>query len=839
MPDIVQPGTPATASRIRKVAPLLVVVLLALIFFIPWFFQGKIFLAGDILYGFLPWSKYAGPGYRPHNTLISDPITLEYPVAYNRQIKEGGLKEWNPLVLGGGPAMVSVSTAGGHHYFPKILYNYLFSAATSYMLMLLTHLVLMGVFMYLYLQEIGAGWRGALFGAAAWMFSGYAMVWFEFEMITTVGTFVPLLLLVMERFLGPRRYLFAFLGALVLGTYMLVQHLQFLLYTGMIMCFYFLYLAWRTHRQEPGVRPLGRLVACFAITGVGALLIGSAELIPFVEVILNSSRVARTFDFQGLFDTLGRVYYRYLVTLVFPDYYGSPVLGMNVLPHRPQQEYMNYNELCIYLGVPTLFALLAAAVGARTHATRFWLLMTALFASMMVGTYTFYPFFKFFPGLGKVNPTRIIFLFTLAATVTAGLGISLLDGLSSARRRVFLCGAALLTTATILLALVSARPDVVAWFNSEYTAHPQWQQLSQSLGAMRAIAAPVMLKPLLLTAGAFLLFSAYALLTDTRARLAIFALILSLLAYDLISFGWYYNTATSPEYLYARTPAIDFIKRQGGIYRVVMDTNSGFTMNTLAPFGIEELGGYTSVYPERANRLFSFIAYRNLENRFDRWVGFSGFGQRRFYDLMNARYYLTALGSPPPGGDFSLVFRQEIDVYENPRVLPRAFVVHRALVEKDADAILRTMAAAEFDPRSTVVLEEAPPGGFAPAAIPAAAGRAEIARYGEDRIEIAADLPANGWLVVSNTFFPGWEATSDGKTAPLQRADCAIMAIPLEAGHHAVVLSYRPRSLAWGRALSLLGIVLTLGGAVAVGGPGLRARLRALPGFAKTAPPPA
>jgi hypothetical protein len=828
MTDTEQQGVPDRPNRLRRLAPLLVVLLLTLAFFIPWIFQGKIFLAADILYSFRPWAAYVGPGFRPHNTLISDPITLEYPMGYNRQVKEGGLKKWNPLVLGGGPAIVSVSTAGGHHYLPKILYNHLFSAATAYMMMLITHLLLMGVFMYLYLQEIGAGWRGALFGAAAWMFSGYAMVWFEFEMITIVGTYVPLLLLVMERFLGARRYLYACLGALVLGNYILVQHLQFLLYTGMILLFYFLFLAWRIHRREPGLRPLGHLVACCAITAVGAVLIGSAELLPFVEVILNSSRVARTFDFPDLFNTLGRVFYRHLVTLVFPDYYGSPVLGWNIIPQRPGQEYMNYNELCLYLGVPTLFALIAAAVGWRNAATRFWLLIMVLVATMMVGSYTFYPFFKWFPGLGKVNPTRLIFLFTLAATVTAGLGISALDGISTARRRVFLGVTGLLAASTLLLALVSANPGVIAWFNREYAASLNWQAVSQMLATKRALASPIVLKPLLLTAGAFLLFAAYALIAGTRARLAIFALILSLLAYDLISFGWYYNTATSPDYLFARTPAIDFIKRQPGVFRVLADVRNGFNMNTLAPFGIEELGGYTSVYPERANRMFSFIANRNLASRFDRWVGLSGSGQWRFYDLMNVRYYLTARGAPTTGLGLRLAFSEEIDVYENPRALPRAFVVHRAQVEKDADAILSAMASPGFDPAATVVLEEAPAAGFAPVTPPPAPGQATIARYGEDRIEIAADLPANGWLVVSNTFFPGWGATIDGKPARLERADCAIMAIPVAAGRHDVVLAYRPRPLVWGRALSLLGIILTLAGVAATGGPALRTRARTL-----------
>lgn len=797
-------------SALRDYAPALGIVLLTAVFFIPWLFQGKVFLAADTLYTFLPWARYASPGFRPHNSLITDPVNYGYPVAYNRQLKEGALKEWNPLVMGGVPAVNSTSTGSpGRYYLVKNIYNRLFQPATAIMMLLLTHLLLMGVFMYCYLLEIGAGWRGALFGGVAWMFSGCSMVWFEFEIVLTAGTFIPLLLIVMERFLTARRYAWACAGSLVFGTYVLIGHLQFLLYIGMLMLFYFPFLAWRIHRREPGLRPLGHLVACFAITCVGAVLIGSLELLPMADVIANSSRAARTFDFRGLFDTLGRVYYRYFVTLLFPDYFGSPVLGTNIIPSRPVQEYMNYNELCLYLGVPTLFALAGAAVGIRNLTTRYWLLLTILFASMMVGAWTFYPFFKWFPGLGRVNPTRLIFIFTLAATVTAGLGIAALDGMSRLRRRLFLGGVGFLAAATLLLALVSARPAVIAWFNSEYVSKPGWQYLSQLLAAKRALASPIMLKPLLLAAGASLLFVSYVLLSGKRARLAIFALIVALLAYDLISFGWYYNTASSPAYLYARTPAIDFLKSQNGVFRVVQDAGKGFATNTMAPFGIEELGGYTNAYPDRMNRLLSYIEYQGPAGRFDRWVVFSRHGRWRFYDLMNVRWFLTARGAPPPSPDLRLAFREEIDIYENTRALPRAFVVHRALVEQEVDSILWAMAAPGFDPGSTVVLEEFPPAGFAPAVEVAAPGRADITRYGEDRIEITADLPVNGWLVVSNTFYPGWEATSDGKSVPLQRADCAVMAIPLGPGRHSVILEYRPRSIARGKALALVGLLLS------------------------------
>ena len=72
----------------------------------------------------------------------------------------------------------------------------------------------MGFFMYLYLREMGVGWRGALFGGTAYMFNGHAMVWLEFEFVVTVGAYLPLLLLCMERFRTPGRYIYACAGSI-------------------------------------------------------------------------------------------------------------------------------------------------------------------------------------------------------------------------------------------------------------------------------------------------------------------------------------------------------------------------------------------------------------------------------------------------------------------------------------------------------------------------------------------------------------------------------------------------------------------------------------------------
>ena len=79
-----------------------------------------------------------------------------------------------------------------------------------------------------------------------------------------------------------------------------------------------------------------------------------------------------------------------------------------------------------------------------------------------------------------------------------------------------------------------------------------------------------------------------------------------------------------------------------------------------------------------------------------------------------------------------------------------------------------------------------------------------------DAIEVEAQLAAAGVLVVLEAFEPGWSATVDGTPAPVLRANGLFRALRLEAGRHRVRFAYRPRSVAYGAAISAFGLVSAL-----------------------------
>jgi uncharacterized membrane protein YfhO len=68
-------------------------------------------------------------------------------------------------------------------------------------------------------------------------------------------------------------------------------------------------------------------------------------------------------------------------------------------------------------------------------------------------------------------------------------------------------------------------------------------------------------------------------------------------------------------------------------------------------------------------------------------------------------------------------------------------------------------------------------------------------RDGPNCVTIRAALDAPGYLVLADTWYPGWQAMIDTEPAALMRANHAFRAVQLEEGEHEIEMAYRPRSV--------------------------------------------
>lgn len=161
---------------------------------------------------------------------------------------------------------------------------------------------------------------------------------------------------------------------------------------------------------------------------------------------------------------------------------------------------------------------------------------------------------------------------------------------------------------------------------------------------------------------------------------------------------------------------------------------------------------------------------------------------------------------------FDLVYDHEVKIYRNNDVLPRAFVVNRAEYLTDKGAVLGRLTQSDFHADKAVILEENTPSGSSSVNPTDAGPLAPVLfdSYEPNYIKMHSTLTQPGWIVLTDTYYPGWKVRVDGKPGRILPADYIFRAVPLEAGSHVVEFIYRPASFLLGLAISLVTIVVLL-----------------------------
>jgi hypothetical protein len=134
-----------------------------------------------------------------------------------------------------------------------------------------------------------------------------------------------------------------------------------------------------------------------------------------------------------------------------------------------------------------------------------------------------------------------------------------------------------------------------------------------------------------------------------------------------------------------------------------------------------------------------------------------------------------------------------VTFYRLPDVPGRAWIVSSARQAPFGEA-LAMLAASHFDPGVEVLVEEALAGESSATATGLSSARL-VLQDGPNCVTIRATVDAPGYLVLADTWYPGWQATIDTEPAALLRANHAFRAVQLDKGEHQVEMRYRPRSV--------------------------------------------
>ena len=145
---------------------------------------------------------------------------------------------------------------------------------------------------------------------------------------------------------------------------------------------------------------------------------------------------------------------------------------------------------------------------------------------------------------------------------------------------------------------------------------------------------------------------------------------------------------------------------------------------------------------------------------------------------------------------------------------------------KTNDEAGKRLLDASFDPDREILLHEAPdsvhpsvdevhdasshvaPSHVAPSDV--ALSRQVVTHEDSRQLVIEAEAPADGFLLLADTFYPGWTAQVDGNPTPIYRANLSVRGIRLAKGRHEVRFMFDPPGFTRGLQITLVAVSMLL-----------------------------
>ncbi|MFZ2555918.1 MAG: hypothetical protein WAZ27_00310 [Minisyncoccia bacterium] len=129
-------------------------------------------------------------------------------------------------------------------------------------------------------------------------------------------------------------------------------------------------------------------------------------------------------------------------------------------------------------------------------------------------------------------------------------------------------------------------------------------------------------------------------------------------------------------------------------------------------------------------------------------------------------------------------------VYENMQVLPRVYFAEsmRFVSGSDLSVLKEVSSISDFSKESVIECTWCENG-------ESSSGSVTVARYENGDLAFDTESETGGWMIVSESFAPGWSGTMDGASTTVFRANYLFQAIEVPAGRHHIRLFYRDPSL--------------------------------------------
>jgi hypothetical protein len=150
---------------------------------------------------------------------------------------------------------------------------------------------------------------------------------------------------------------------------------------------------------------------------------------------------------------------------------------------------------------------------------------------------------------------------------------------------------------------------------------------------------------------------------------------------------------------------------------------------------------------------------------------------------------------------FHLTVDGPVRILENAAALPRARFVTQYAPATNRDDAVRLMAQMNSLPVIETSRRPMPGGGNS---------EIKILSDSPSEVKLSTHVEACGFLLLADTFYPGWRVYVNGQPREIQRANACERAVWLEPGTHDVLFRYEPLSIRIGVAITSIGLVICL-----------------------------
>ncbi len=764
--------------------PYLVILVAVSIFFYPVWLKGLVPIPADFIVGvYYPWLDYIWGGYGAgvpvKNPITTDVVSFIYPMQIYAidLLKNGVLPLWNPLILAGTPLMANFQSAP---FSPMNFLYFIFSNIDAWSLQIIFQPLLGSIFLYLLLRHLQRSKWASIAGGLFYSFAGFMLIWLEWNGHSLVAAFFPLIILLTLKFLESGKNIYGILLSIVIALQIFSGYPQVILYEFLSLGI--LGLAFN-HKWILNLKKV-ILLSIFICVGVG---LASIQILPGLELLNSSQRKIEINENKWAF-----LPWQMVITFVAPDYYGN---------HSTYNYWgpADYTLSTGYSGViVVILACLGILVYTKEKAVKFSMGIIALALFMAFpNPLTVAIKESGFLGLQAASAHRITVLFNLGFAILAAFG---LDAILQKRVDLIKITRSLYIPIVLLFGFGIATVFMIINYGKELP------DLNSNL--------IVGVRNLLFPTGLLILASLLLFLSlrfkKFATHITLFLILLSL--FELFRFGWKFTPFSPKEFVFPKTPVLEFLQSQEKPFRVAAE--NVIPINMMMPYRIETIEGYDAVYPVVVAKYLAVLNSNQIDAKAMGRYGSVTNMDSPLLDLANVKYIFALKkdkdGKPDSTGEIPDKFKRpflrqvfedkSVVILENTRAKPRAFFIADWDVETDDQKTLAKLIDEDFIGNKKIIVKN----NIDQMGVNLGNDSSvSFVRYNgsDDLMKVKTDH--DGFLFISDSWYPGFKAEVDGLDVPVLQANYAFRAIPVKNGTHVVRIYYQPDSFEMGKMLSL------------------------------------